>query len=114
MLYEHSAYDERGNCQAGTFLDYLLPTASEIPNIEIHHLETPSTIEANYRGVGEGGMIAGWSPGVDLTHAVTMYTDAGGAVYKGLAVAQNNGKSFLYATDFHNGKIDVFNGTFAR
>jgi len=58
VLYEHSAYDERGNCQAGTFLDYLLPTASEIPNIEIHHLETPSTIEANYRGVGEGGMIA--------------------------------------------------------
>jgi len=58
VLYEHSAYDERGNCQAGTFLDYLLPTASEIPNIEIHHLETPSDIEANYRGVGEGGMIA--------------------------------------------------------
>ncbi len=63
---------------------------------------------------GEGGMIAGWSPGVDLTHAVTMYTDAGGAVYKGLAVAQNNGKSFLYATDFHNGKIDVFNAAFVK
>jgi carbon-monoxide dehydrogenase large subunit len=58
VLYEHAAYDERGNCQAGTFLDYLLPTASEIPDIEIHHLETPSAIDANYRGVGEGGMIA--------------------------------------------------------
>jgi len=58
VLYEHSVYDERGNCQTGTFLDYLLPTAAEIPDIEIHHLETPSDIEANYRGVGEGGMIA--------------------------------------------------------
>jgi carbon-monoxide dehydrogenase large subunit len=39
-------------------MDYLIPTAAEIPDVEIHHLETPSTIEANYRGVGEGGMIA--------------------------------------------------------
>jgi uncharacterized protein (TIGR03118 family) len=63
---------------------------------------------------GEGGMIAGWSPAVDGTHAITMYTDAGGAVYKGLAVAQNAGKSFLYASDFHNGKVDVFNSAFAK
>jgi carbon-monoxide dehydrogenase large subunit len=38
-------------------MDYLIPTAMEIPQIEIHHIETPSTIIANYRGVGEGGMI---------------------------------------------------------
>ena len=50
-------------------------------------------------GLGEGGMIAGWSPAVDPTHAVTMYSDAGGAVYKGLAVAPNNGALFLYATE---------------
>jgi uncharacterized protein (TIGR03118 family) len=63
---------------------------------------------------GEGGMIAGWNPTVDGTHAVTMYTDVGGAVYKGLAVAQNAGKSFLYASDFHNGKVDVFNSAFVK
>lgn len=63
---------------------------------------------------GEGGMIAGWSSGVDATHAVTMYTDAAGAVYKGLAVAQNAGKAFLYATDFHNGRVDVFDSTFVK
>jgi uncharacterized protein (TIGR03118 family) len=63
---------------------------------------------------GAGGMIAGWSPSVDLTHAVTMYTDAGGAVYKGLAIAANNGAMFLYATDFHNNKIDVFDTSFAK
>lgn len=63
---------------------------------------------------GEGGMIAGWSFGVDATHAITMYTDAGSAVYKGLAIAQNAGKSLLYATDFHNNKVDVFDAAFIK
>ena len=38
-------------------MDYLIPTAMEVPEIEIHHVETPTDIEINYRGVGEGGMI---------------------------------------------------------
>lgn len=63
---------------------------------------------------GEGGMIAGWSPTVDRTHAVTMYTDPSGAVYKGLAIAKNAGALFLYATDFHNIKVDVFDTHFAK
>ena len=58
MLYEKTVYDERAQIQTGTFMDYLIPTTAEIPYIEIHHLETPTSIEANYRGVGEGGMIA--------------------------------------------------------
>jgi carbon-monoxide dehydrogenase large subunit len=58
VLYEKTVYDDDAQLQTGTFLDYLVPTAAEIPDLEIHHLETPSTIEANYRGVGEGGMIA--------------------------------------------------------
>jgi carbon-monoxide dehydrogenase large subunit len=58
VLYEKTVYDDGAQIQTGTFMDYLVPTATEIPDIEIHHLETPSTIEANYRGVGEGGMIA--------------------------------------------------------
>ncbi len=57
VLYEKSTYDAEGQFQAGTFMDYLIPTAVEIPEIEIHHLETPSDVFANYRGVGEGGMI---------------------------------------------------------
>ncbi|HWG30922.1 MAG TPA: TIGR03118 family protein [Steroidobacteraceae bacterium] len=63
---------------------------------------------------GEGGMIAGWSPTVSRTSAITMYTDAGGAVYKGLAIATNGTANFLYATDFHNAKIDLFDATYAR
>ena len=44
-----------------------------------------------------------------------MYDDGtGGAVYKGLALAANNGNNFLYAADFHNNKIDVFDTNFAK
>ena len=63
---------------------------------------------------GEGGMIAGWSPGVDRTHAVTAFTAADGAVYKGLAIANNGAGNFLYATDFHGSKVDVFDSHFTK
>jgi carbon-monoxide dehydrogenase large subunit len=58
VLLERSAYDADGNFQSATFMDYLLPTACEIPRIEIEHLETvPLDADVNFRGVGEGGMI---------------------------------------------------------
>lgn len=57
VLYEKSMYDDQAQFQSGTFMDYLLPTAMEVPDIEIHHVETATDIEINYRGVGEGGMI---------------------------------------------------------
>jgi carbon-monoxide dehydrogenase large subunit len=57
VLYEKAMYDDQAQFQSGTFMDYLLPTAMEVPEIEIHHVETPTDIEINYRGVGEGGMI---------------------------------------------------------
>jgi aerobic carbon-monoxide dehydrogenase large subunit len=58
VLLERSAYDEDGNCQSATFMDYLVPTACDIPRIEIAHLQTvPLDRDVNFRGVGEGGMI---------------------------------------------------------
>jgi aerobic carbon-monoxide dehydrogenase large subunit len=58
VLLERSAYDEDGNYQSATFMDYLLPTACDIPRIEIEHLQTvPLDADVNFRGVGEGGMI---------------------------------------------------------
>lgn len=73
---------------------------------------------AKFIFTGEGGMIGGWSPTVDGTNSVTMYPaaggDSGGAIYKGLAIAKNGTDSFLYATDFHNNKIDVFDTHFAK
>ena len=58
VLYEKTVYDDQAQILTGTFMDYLIPTAMEVPDIEIHHIQTPSSIEANYRGVGEGGMVA--------------------------------------------------------
>jgi uncharacterized protein (TIGR03118 family) len=64
---------------------------------------------------GEGGTITAWSPTVDLNNAFIGYDDgAGGAVYKGLAIASDAGANFLYATDFHNNKVDVFDKDFKK
>ncbi|MFM0730560.1 TIGR03118 family protein [Paraburkholderia sediminicola] len=64
---------------------------------------------------GEGGTITAWAPAVGPTNSFVMYDDGtGGAVYKGLALAEMNGSNFLYATDFHNNKIDVFNTNFTK
>ncbi|KAB0631513.1 hypothetical protein WT67_09390 [Burkholderia stagnalis] len=63
---------------------------------------------------GEGGTLTAWSPAVNPTAAITVFDSGGAAVYKGLAMAGNNGANFLYATDFHNNRIDVFNRTFAK
>jgi len=67
---------------------------------------------------GEGGTVAAWAMDSGAT-AVTVYDDgvvngAAHAVYKGLALGTVNGATFLYATDLHNNKIDVFDTNFAK
>ncbi len=57
----------------------------------------------------EAGTILGWAPTVNATNAViAVDNSATGAVYKGLAVLNDR----LYATDFHNDKVDVFDANF--
>jgi uncharacterized protein (TIGR03118 family) len=62
----------------------------------------------------EDGVIAGWAPSVDATHAIGVIDNstATGAVYKGLALSAGGKGSLLYAADFHNARIDVFDGSF--
>ncbi len=57
VLYEHNVYDRDGNPLASTFMDYLVPTAHEIPLIETFHIESPASTVGGYKGVGEGGAI---------------------------------------------------------
>lgn len=58
VLLEHLAYDEDGNPMATTLMDYLLPTAADVPTIEYGHIETNAAGPGGYKGVGEGGAIA--------------------------------------------------------
>jgi aerobic carbon-monoxide dehydrogenase large subunit len=63
-LYERVHYDEDGQLVTGTFVDYALPTAAELPSFETDRTETPSPVNAlGVKGVGEAGTIAG-SPAV--------------------------------------------------
>lgn len=58
-LYEEIPYDEDGQPLASTFMDYLLPGATEIPRIRLAHMNTPSPHTAyGIKGMGEGGAIA--------------------------------------------------------
>jgi uncharacterized protein (TIGR03118 family) len=61
------------------------------------------------------GVISGWNPSAPAAGSTTgvVAVSMPGHVYTGLALANNGGANFLYAADFANGKIDVFNNTFA-
>jgi uncharacterized protein (TIGR03118 family) len=57
----------------------------------------------------EDGTISGWSPSVDMTHAILKVNHSPGAVYKGLALLGSQ----LYAANFRGNSVDVFNGDFS-
>ena len=79
-------------------------------------LISPSAAVSRFIFATEDGLIAAWS-GPPATQAVQVYPPNGGtpagAVYKGLALANNGTANFLYAADFVGGKIDVFDKNFA-
>jgi aerobic carbon-monoxide dehydrogenase large subunit len=59
VLYERIHYDEEGQLVTGTFVDYALPSAAELPSFELDRTETPSTTTSmGVKGVGEAGTIA--------------------------------------------------------
>ncbi len=61
----------------------------------------------------EDGVIAGWAPAVDATNAIRVVDNSSsGAIYKGIALSAGGTGSLLYAADFHNNRIDVFDSTF--
>ena len=68
-LLEELVYDSEGQLLTGSFADYLLPTAGELPDIELIHLDAASALNPlGLKGVGEGGPIA---PPAAIANAVT-------------------------------------------
>lgn len=72
-----------------------------------------NTAGAAFIFAGESGTLSGWSPTVDGTHALTTHDNAT-AIFKGLAIANNGNANRLYAADFHNNKVVVFDRTFTE
>jgi carbon-monoxide dehydrogenase large subunit len=62
-LLEQLSYDDVGNPLSSTFVDYLVPTATDVPLIEYGHVEIPGPGVGGYKGAGEGGAI-GSTPAV--------------------------------------------------
>ena len=70
----------------------------------------------------EDGTISGWNPAVDATHAILAVNHSGpgnsggrtpnGAVYKGLAIGNNGSGDFIYATNFRDGVVEMYNSQF--
>jgi CO/xanthine dehydrogenase Mo-binding subunit len=57
-FFEELAYDENGQLQNASFMDFLIPYATEVPRVEILHQETPSPLNPlGIKGTGEGGVI---------------------------------------------------------
>ena len=57
-FYEHLVYDDEGQLLNASFMDYLLPTATDVPRIESAHVETPSPLNPlGVKGAGEAGAI---------------------------------------------------------
>jgi uncharacterized protein (TIGR03118 family) len=69
-----------------------------------------TNLSARFIFATEDGTISGWNSGSNAVLKVD--NSSSNAIYKGLALATSGGSNFLYATDFHNGKVDVFDSAF--
>jgi uncharacterized protein (TIGR03118 family) len=72
------------------------------------------TAPANFIFASESGNITAWSHAVSGTVAQHQFGSGPAAVYKGLALGSAGGANYLYATNFRQNRIDVFDGAFNR
>jgi uncharacterized protein (TIGR03118 family) len=105
-------------------LDVTLPPADSAPTGQVFN-PTSGFVLKSKAGEGpalfifssESGHIIAWGPAADpavngKATAQVKFSSHRGAVFKGLAIASTRFGTFLYATDFHNGRVDVFNSRF--
>jgi uncharacterized protein (TIGR03118 family) len=119
-----TVYDVNGHRQPGTVEIPLPPgstsTSPSAPDGTVLNTTSGFVISEGKRSAPassifatEDGTIAAWNRQVDRRHAlIEVDNSAAGAVYKALTVGSNAGGTFLYATNFHNGTVDVFDSHF--
>ncbi len=83
--------------------------------------QNSASAPARFLFATEDGTLAGWSPGVDVCNAILAADNSApggadgstlGAVYKGLANGNNGSGNFIYATNFRDGVVEMYDGTF--
>jgi len=119
-----TVYDVNGNSEPGTVQIPLPPgssgTSPAAPDGTVLNSTSGFVISEHGRRAPatsifatEDGTIAAWNSKVDRRHAlIEVDNSAGGAVYKSLTIGSNAGATFIYATNFHNGTVDVFDSNF--
>jgi uncharacterized protein (TIGR03118 family) len=82
------------------------------PNEFMVHAPSTQPAASKFIFSTEDGVLAGWSSGAwaYIGDDRSLFD----TVYKGLAIGNNGAGDYLYATDFHNGKVDVYNSNFTR
>jgi uncharacterized protein (TIGR03118 family) len=117
-----TVYDVKGNPH-GTTVEIPLPpgaTGTSTPTGNVRNTTSDFVISEHGRSAPasiifatEDGTIAAWNPKVDAHHALLVADNsASGAVYKALTLGSDSQGNFIYATNFHNGTVDVFDSDF--
>ena len=98
-----------GQVFSGSATDFMVSAVDGAGNVD--------TAPARFIFVGEGGHLTGWAASVPSPPAPSRNAQLMGttpdAVYTGMAIGNNGTGNFLYASDFRNGEIDVFDRTYA-
>jgi len=91
----------------------VLNTTGDFVIVGVGPVQLPAIGAAAFIFAGEDGTISAWNPSAPNNSAVIVADrSATGAVYKGIAMAQNGGANFLYATNFHANAVDVYDKNF--
>jgi uncharacterized protein (TIGR03118 family) len=89
-----------------------LPLVVQVPNRPTGAVFWSFSAPFFFVFAGEEGTIRGWHPSLGNQTVVLADRSGVGAIYKGLAIASTPAGDFFYATDFHNGRVDMFDGSF--
>ena len=104
-LYEEVVYDEKGQLLTGSYMDYLLPTSMEIPNVEKSHQEFLSTRNPlGIKGVGEGGAI---SPPAAIANAVVDALDPLEVTINQLPISPSKLRNWIKEAETKKYKIEI-------